>query len=395
MTENELTAFVQAIGSQTPRQAPAPQFANVTVLGGGPDARVIAALCLAAGARVRLFSAYGAELKSLRETGGITLRGAGPIGTFQIDRAEASSIRTTGELDTAVRDAELIFLTGTVQKQRTYAMVLAEHLHDGQVLALAPGRTFGAMEVHWLLRIGGCIANYTIIETQGLPYWYEPVPPAMVLHTAPPVIAATLPAGRDQLVEALARLLPNLNRTTSTIQSGFADGSGLVELPALLFGGPAFFDSEERMPFGATPLPENNSFRARIGQGHVTLIESLARERAEVAARFGVRDLPDAQQWIDIHAGAERGNARRPPLDKAQAIAAVRDGTIGSLVPLCSAAALAELAIPTTTAMVALASSFLGADVETAGRKFENIGVGGIDGTSARKALEIIARGAR
>ena len=43
----------------------------------------------------------------------------------------------------AVLGAEVIFLTGPIHKQRTYAMVLADHLSDGQVLVLAPGRSLG------------------------------------------------------------------------------------------------------------------------------------------------------------------------------------------------------------------------------------------------------------
>ena len=94
----------------------------------------------AEGAEVTLFSAYGAELEMVRSSSGIGLRGAGPIGSYHVDR-EGTSIKTTAEIDGAVRGAEVIFLTGPVHKQRTYAMVLADHLNDGQILVLAPGRS--------------------------------------------------------------------------------------------------------------------------------------------------------------------------------------------------------------------------------------------------------------
>lgn len=120
-----------------------------------------------------LFSAYGAELKSLRSSSGVTLRGAGPVGTYQVDRENVPSIKACAQLDEAVAAAEVIFLSGPVHKQRTYAMVLADHLSDGQVLVLAPGRSLGALETAWFLRIGGCKADITIVETQGLPYWIQ------------------------------------------------------------------------------------------------------------------------------------------------------------------------------------------------------------------------------
>ncbi|MEO1001390.1 MAG: hypothetical protein AAFW69_12440, partial [Pseudomonadota bacterium] len=75
----ELDAFAAAVGRGTAPPAPAPVLSAVTVLGAGPDARLIAALALAAGKDVTLFSAYGAEIEAL--AGGIALRGAGPVGS--------------------------------------------------------------------------------------------------------------------------------------------------------------------------------------------------------------------------------------------------------------------------------------------------------------------------
>jgi len=99
---------------------------RVAVLGGGADGRLLAALSLSAGCSVTLFSAYGAELEFLRASSGIGLRGAGPVGTYHVDRADGPSVQLTAELDAAVQGAEVIFLTGPIHKQRTYAMVLAD-----------------------------------------------------------------------------------------------------------------------------------------------------------------------------------------------------------------------------------------------------------------------------
>ena len=52
-------------------------------------------------------------------------------------------------------------------------MVLADHLSDEQVLVLAPGRSLGALETAWFLRIGGCRADVTIVEAQGLPFFVQ------------------------------------------------------------------------------------------------------------------------------------------------------------------------------------------------------------------------------
>ena len=384
-------ADAMAVSRRAAEPAP-PAFARVAVLGGGADARLIAALCLAEEAEVTLFSAYGVELQALAK--GVSLRGAGPLGGYQTNREDAPSIRTTAELDSAVANAELIFLTGPIHKQRTYAMVLADHLSDGQALVLAPGRSMGALEVAWLLRIGGCEADVTIVEAQGLPFWFTEEGATLHLSEAAPVVAATLPSGRLHVLQALRRYLPNLTAAPSTLASGFADGSGLVEAPALLLGGGGMARGGPAIPMGGEPLDENRSFRNLIGPEQADIIAKLAAERRAVAARFGVRDLPTTEAWLDIHAGRATGGGRRAVPDLAQSKKILRDAAIGSLEPLLSAARLAKVNTPVTEAMLTMISAALGADLAPAGRRLETVGVLAADIDDARRKMDQIARGA-
>ena len=376
-----------------PATTPASVFERVAVLGGGPDARLLAALCLAEGAEVTLFSAYGRELDALRG-GGIAIRGAGPLGSYQIDAEAAPSVKSTAELDRAVAGADLIFLTGPVHKQRTYAMVLADHLSDGQVLVLAPARTLGALETAWLLRIGGCTAEVTVVEAQGSPFWYSAEGNVLHLTPAPQVAAATLPSGRRNVIEGLGCFLPNLSPAVTAVHASFADGSGLVEIPALALGGPALGDGAPEIPMGGIPLPENQSFRALIGTEHQDAIDALGEERRETARRFGVRDLPDTEAWLDAYAGAARDDGRRPVPTSDEAKALIRDAAIGSLVPLVSAARIAGVPVPTTEAMVTLASTLLKADLTTAGRSLEKAGINPANMDEARRIMDSMAGGA-
>ena len=369
-------------------------LARVAVLGGGPDAQLLAAICLSCETSVTLFSAYGRELESLRTSSGISLRGAGPVGTYQVDRDAMPSVSTTAELDSAVADAHVIFLTGPVHKQRTYAMVLADHLSDGQIIVLAPGRSLGALETAWFLRIGGCKADVTIVETQGLPFWYKAEGSVFTLGDCAPVAAATLPSGRPHILEHLKVLLPNIEPVESVLWSGFADGSALVEMPALLLNGPAM-SGGVKIPMGGTPLEENQSFAALIGAEQRAVIEALAAERHAVARLFGVRNLPSVEQWINVHAGEPRGDGRRPVPSQPEAQRLLRDGVVGSLVPLLSAGDLAGLSLPQTQSMITLASTLLGADVAAAGRRLDTIGINESDIDSARRAMDAIATGQR
>ena len=393
---NAFSDFAEAASRQH-RAVPSsvPSFGRVAVLGGGADARLLAALCLSEGCDVALFSAYGAELEALRASSGVALRGAGPVGSYQVDRAAAPSIQTTAELDRAVAGAEVIFLTGPVHKQRTYAMVLADHLSDGQVLVLPEARSLGALEAAWFLRIGGCAADVTLVELHGVPYWSAAAGAVLTLSTRTPCAAAALPSGRGAVLDALAALLGPLDIKDSVLASGFADASALVEFPALLMSGPALGSGAIPVPMGGTVLPENQSFASLIGPEQRNVIDRLAEERRQVARAFGVRDLPDTDTWIGCRAGALKGEGTRPIPETETAKAMLRDGVIGSLVPLCSAAALTGTDVPVTRAMITLASAVLGADVAAAGRRLDTIGIAVTDIDTARQAMDAIATGAR
>ena len=394
---NAFSDFAEAASkaSVSKNQPEVPTFDKVAVLGGGEDGQLIAALCLASNAEVTLFSAYGKELEALRTSSGISIRGSGPVGTYQIDRNISNSIQTTAELDNCIKNANVIFLTGPVHKQRTYAMVLADHISDGQVLVLAPGRSLGAIETAWHLRIGGCKSDITIVECQGLPYWVKAE--GTVLHLSPSglVAAATLPSGRTRIISSLIKFFPNLSSTASVLNSGFADGSALVEFPALLFGGPAMNNGAIKVPMGGTPLSENQNFASLIGKEQLALINQLAKERRQVAKSFGVRDLPTTEEWVKTHAGTIKDDVVRSVPDQFTARNLLRCGVVGSLVPLFSAAKIAKINVPLTESMINIASSILGADVAAAGRRLDNMGITSTEIENARQMMDAIAMGTR
>ncbi len=382
----EFDDFLQAV-TDRPAQAEASRgtFERVTVLGGGSDAQLIAALCQANDASVQLFSAYASELNAMQS--GIALNGNGPVGRYHVSAGTtaasqqfgASSNRaivSTGSLDHCLQDAELIFLTGPIHKQRTYAMVLADHLRDGQVLVVPNARTFGALEVSWLLKAGGCSADITIAEMQGLPYFFNVEGSALELQPAAPVTMACLPAKNTAaVIAALTALLPQVRACSSVLHSSFADSSALVELPALLIGGPAVSKGGPAIPMGATSLPENETFYNLLGEQQLALCAQLFEERTAVARRFGIRDLPDFATSVHQSAGAEKGDGKRFIPSRDIAITTIRDAITGSLTPLLDAARIAGVNTPTTQSMVTLASGVLGTDISASGRRLHNLGI--------------------
>ena len=72
----------------------------------------------------------------------------------------------------------------------------------------------------------------------------------------------------------------------------------------------------------------------------------------------------------------------------------MRDGVLGSLVPLVSAAKFADLPAPLTESLIAMTGRILGADVAAAGRRLETIGISADDVDQARRIFDKIAAGA-
>lgn len=390
----EFEAFAKALerNSERDKQLESPTFNQVTVLGGGPEGRLLAALCLAQNRSVTLFSAYGAELNALRAAGGITLRGDGPVGTFQVDLDSSPSIKTTAELDSAVSSADLIFLTGPVHKHRTYAMVLAEHLSDGQTLVIAPARTFGALEVSALLKIGGCRADITVVEVQHLPYWTEVQGNGLNLAVSATAAAATMPGNQVNTIHTLAELLHNLHPAPNALHSSLADGSGAIEAVGLMFGESAVAGASETLLPGAESLPSHNNFHSLLATPNCrALVSAALNERRQVANRFGVRNLPDDERWIEICAGGDNQIRFRTKVDDVPTV--LRSAVAGSLIPLQSAGRLVGVSTPVTDSLITVAGALLGSDVSASGRRLETIGIRADNADDARKVLESLVRG--
>jgi len=392
LTSSVFQGFIDsASATQGTQDNLAVSFSNVAVLGGSLDGQLIAALCFAQGCQVNLFSAYSAELESMQS--GIALQGSGPVGSYHVNQERGPSINAGAALDECLSGGEVIFLTGPVHKQRTYAMVLADHLRDGQVLVLPNARTFGAFEALSLLKLGGATADITLVEMQGLPYWYEKPHNALLLEEAGEVACACIPANRTHsVVEALSQFIPGLKPKTNVLQSSLADCSAVVDVPGLLLAGPALKPGGKPVPMGGVPLEQNNTFYNLIGEQQHTVIASLLAERCQVAARYGVRDLPDINALLQRQAGQASGAGARGVPGPQAAMSLLRDSAIGSLVPLMSAAQSAGVDVPVTQAMVQLCSTLLGNNVATSGRQLHSIGIEQADFDSVFQRMNVLSK---
>ena len=82
---------------------------------------------------------------------------------------------------------------------------------------------------------------------------------------------------------------------------------------------------------------------------------------------------------------------RLAEIDAARAM--LRDGVIGSLVPLASAAELTDVEVPQTKALMATVGAILDADVAAAGRRLETMGITARNLDDARRTFDALTAG--
>ncbi len=389
MTSADFQAVLESFTDDQRPPEPQPVIDRVAVLGGGIEGQALAAWFLANGAGgVSLFSVYQDDLARLAR--GVTVRGAGPIGTYQT-QGDGPHIAVTSILEEAVAGADLIVVTGTVLKQRTYGLVLADRLAEDQILLVAPGRTFGALETTWWLRVGGASNRVTVAEMSALPFGLERRDHVLHFHPGVDPMVATLPSSLDAVVTGLQRFFPSIVSAPTVIHSSFADHSGAVEAVALLVGGPVFDESPD-LPPGAVALA-GASMASRFQPGQVELVERLVDERRRVAERWGVRDLPDPAATIAavVGDGSEEGGRTIPTAVEARS--RLRCAVLGSLVPLASAAEPAGIDVPATRSMIDMAKAVLGGDLDSAGRRLDRIGIRADSMGTVRRTIDSLGIG--
>lgn len=380
--------FARVVAALDRPQDPSPTRAappRVTVLGAGVEGRALAAWLLAERVpNVVLFTVYADELEALA-SGAVTLRGEGPVGTFSTGEG---GIEVTSVLDSAVTQADVVFVTGPVFKLRTYGMVLAPHLGDPEALVVCPGNTFGGIEVEWWLAAGGRPDLPVMVELSQFPFRVETEDGLLNLRRRSGVGAGCRPAHRTGILDWLQGLFTGLIIHPTVLHASFSDGDGLVEVPAMMLGGATMADEVRTSLPGAIPVTPG-SFRRLLTSRVVEVAAGLADERRTVAGHYGVRDLPTMEEWVDQVAGGEAPSEIRPVPDPDTAAQLVRQGVLGSLVPLASAARLAGMAVPVTDAMIRLASTMLASDLATAGRRLENMGFAESHPDELRRAMGV------
>lgn len=376
---------------ESPAATPTPTLSSVAVIGADAAGQAMVCAAVSAGCEATLYSSFGHESRRLVDASDIAVQGGRFAGTYPVAASEDGgarerTVRVTTELDRAVKGAEAIVLALPANVHATYASLLAPILRAGQMVVLAPGCSFGALEFARVLRSRRSRDDIVVVELSDAPFLVTQSQPGRITVHAEPrvVLAASLTnAATQSASDALRKFLPTIRPAQGVLQTSFANMAGLVvAAPALL----------------AASAPGTATLRERLTPALVdSILVRLDHERRRTAFALGVRDLPTFAEWLETRFGTvERDTVNA--LDEVSALselqcpapgdAEVRDAVATGLVPVASAGKLAGVPTPTTSGLVALASALHGFDHERHGRSMGALGLDRLRPDEIRRALD-------
>jgi opine dehydrogenase len=359
---------------------------RIAVLGGGNGSFAAAGDLALAGHEVRMWRRDKAAVVAHCKAGGRIL-----VKDFA-GRHEAKPALLTGDIEAAVRQAELILCPVPATAQADIAKLLAPHLADGQVVFLPPG-TFGSVLFAKAAQEAGNRAAVAYAETGTLPWLTRKHGP---FETAITVRAKRLPTGvfplarKEHALALLRGVFPGVIEDCGDALSGALMNAGPIIHPPLIIMNAGALQHFERWDIhkeGTQPAirrvtdaldAERIAVREALGYAppHFPLANHYAAEGEEWMYGRGSHDrLTDSGDW-------------REHIVLTQHRYMVEDTRFG-LSFLLSVASLVRVAVPLARAFLAIGSAICGEDFLTNGRTLGSLGLGHLDRLALTEFLRV------
>ncbi len=258
-----------------------------TVIGAGHGGKAMAAHLAILGREVTLFNRTYSHIEIIAQRGGIDLESyeGGPHGFGKL-------VQVTSDMETAIREAEVIMVVIPSSAHAEIARQMAPHLQDGQIVILHPGRTCGAIEFDAVLRQANCQAQITLAEAETFIYASRSDGPAQarIFRIKEAVPLAAMPSIRTkEVLDTIKPVFPQYIDGVNVLHTGL-NNMGAIFHPALtLLNAGRIESTHGDFQFyidGVTPSV------ARV-------LEVLDRERVTVASAVGIR-ARTAIEWLAL-----------------------------------------------------------------------------------------------
>ena len=359
------------------------------VLGASHGGSAMSAHLSLMGFDVRLYNCSEERIIPVKARGGIVVVADDEV---NVPKGFAPIPVVTTNIAEAMDGADVLMVVVPATAHRCIAEQCAEHLRDGQIVVLNPGRTGGALEFRHVLREHDVTADAIVAEAQTFLYASRALNPGQVrvfgVKNSVPV--AAIPAYRTvEVVKALRTAFPQFVPGDNVMNTSM-DNIGAVFHPAItVLNAARIEDTHGDFEFyieGVTPAVAR-------------MLEAIDRERVAVAEAMGFRAL-SAREWLYIAydaAGRNLYEAMRanPGYRNIQAPPTINHRYLNedvpmSLVPIASLGAMFEVPTPAIRSIIELAVTANEQDYWAEGRTVERLGLAGL---TLREVRELVMGG--
>lgn len=352
---------------------------SIAVLGAGNAGRALAGDLARLGADVVLWNRTPDHVAEIAAIGGIELEGAvAGFGKLRL---------VTSDVAEALADATLVMVCVPAFGHRDMARVCAPHLHQGQLVVLNPGRTFGALEFLHELRLQQCGADVAVAEAATFIFASRSSGPAQsrIMRVKRAVPVAAIPRARtEEIISKLRPWYPQFTGADCTLDTSFSNVGAVVHPPITLLNTARIENTQGRFDFyidGVSP-----------GVGQV--LEAVDRERLAVANLLGV-SVRSMKEWLvsayradgtDLYEAIQanegyRGISAPPTMDNRYML----EDVPMSMVPMASAGRGFGLTPRAIESIIDLAGLVHQTNYWSHGRTLERLGLEGLSPAEIRQ----------
>ena len=199
---------------------------KITVLGSGNGGCALAFDCARHNHTVSLFDfdTFPDNIRRIQQQGGI--RAKGELEGF-------APIEYAGhEIETALRDAEIIYAVGPAYSTRPFAEACKPYLRKGQIVIVCPGSCMGSLE----FKIGAQLSlqdeDIVVAETSTLPYAVRTVEPGKIhvfLKVKSGLFLAAVPSRNTlRVTEKISDVYPAVASAKNVLQTSLQNGNPVI-----------------------------------------------------------------------------------------------------------------------------------------------------------------------
>lgn len=351
------------------------------VVGAGHGGMGMAGHLAIMGYPVTLYNRSENHLSGVKWHGGITVEGEvtgfGPIPLATSNMAEA------------LESADVVMIVTPSTAHRDLAVLMADHLMQGQLIVLNPGRTGGALEFSKILADRGVLRNVVVAEAQTFIYASRAISrhEAHIFKIKNGVALAALPSYlTPEVLDVLEGAYPQFKAGGNVLATSL-ENIGAVFHPALTILNAGWIE-ETKGDF--------EYYLQGITPSIALVLERIDAERLAVARCLGLRNM-SAVEWLylsysspgkDLYEAihntlAYRGIKAPPSIDHRY----IFEDVPMSLVPIASLGRALGAATPTIDMIIDLGCMLHGVDYRASGRTIEKLGLAGL---SVKEILEVV-----